>query len=317
MKLNDFYDTVVKIGIKNDPRGLKAVQEKLKENRQQFKKLATKEKRFFDKQELTNPYADTRILNGSRELMVNKVMVGIDIDVSEVLLFDRLKQKQNIDLLISHHPEGMALAGLYDVMSMHKGILAKEGLDPDFTKNLLQERMDLVQRRLLPVNHEKTIDAARLLNVALMSAHTVADNCVTTFLQKLFEKKRPKSIKEVLSILFSIKEYRNAAARKSGPKIIAGKEKDSAGKIFVDMTGGTEGSKDIFGRLSQAGVRTLVCMHLSEDHLKNAKKHSLNVVIAGHISSDTLGLNLLFDEVEKKQKLNFVCCSGFERIRHR
>ena len=92
MKLNDFYDTVVKIGIKNDPRGLKAVQEKLKENRQQFKKLATKEKRFFDKQELTNPYADTRILNGSRELMVNKVMVGIDIDVSEVLLFDRLNK---------------------------------------------------------------------------------------------------------------------------------------------------------------------------------------------------------------------------------
>jgi hypothetical protein len=56
-------------------------------------------------------------------------------------------------------------------------------------------------------------------------------------------------------------------------------------------------------------------MHLTEDHLSNAKKANLNAVIAGHISSDVLGLNLLLDEVEKEEKLNFVCVSGFERIR--
>ena len=56
-------------------------------------------------------------------------------------------------------------------------------------------------------------------------------------------------------------------------------------------------------------------MHISEEHLENAKKAKLNVVIAGHISSDVLGLNLLFDEVEKEEKLKFVSVSGFERIR--
>ena len=40
-------------------------------------------------------------------------------------------------------------------------------------------------------------------------------------------------------------------------------------------------------------------MHFTEEHLANAKKANLNVVIAGHISSDVLGLNLLLDEVEK------------------
>jgi hypothetical protein len=81
------------------------------------------------------------------------------------------------------------------------------------------------------------------------------------------------------------------------------------------MTGGTEGSKDIFDKVAAGGVSTLVCMHLTEDHLSNAKKANLNAVIAGHISSDVLGLNLLLDEVEKEEKLNFVCVSGFERIR--
>ena len=46
-------------------------------------------------------------------------------------------------------------------------------------------------------------------------------------------------------------------------------------------------------------------------------KHHLNIVLAGHISSDNLGLNLLFDKLEKKfvQKLEFVECSGFRRFR--
>ncbi|MDD5770717.1 MAG: NGG1p interacting factor NIF3, partial [Candidatus Omnitrophica bacterium] len=90
-----------------------------------------------------------------------------------------------------------------------------------------------------------------------------------------------------------------------------------AGKIMLEMTGGTEGPKEAFGRLYKAGVRTLVSMHLSEEHLKKAKEANLNVVIAGHISSDTLGLNLLLDNIEKSAREEFgvVACSGFTRVR--
>jgi hypothetical protein len=58
-------------------------------------------------------------------------------------------------------------------------------------------------------------------------------------------------------------------------------------------------------------------MHMSEDHLKKVKDHNLNVVIAGHISSDNLGLNLLLDQIEKeaKEKFQVINCSGFRRIR--
>ncbi|GAH67592.1 unnamed protein product, partial [marine sediment metagenome] len=99
------------------------------------------------------------------------------------------------------------------------------------------------------------------------------------------------------------------------PKIVSGSEDSKCGKIFVDMTGGTEGSKEIFEKYANSGVSTLVGMHLSEEHLENAKKAKLNVVIAGHISSDNLGLNLLFDELEKEEKLEFIGISGFERIK--
>jgi hypothetical protein len=42
---------------------------------------------------------------------------------------------------------------------------------------------------------------------------------------------------------------------------------------------------------------------------------ALHIVIARHISSDTLGLNLLLDAMEKRGPLTVVECSGFKRIR--
>ena len=45
----------------------------------------------------------------------------------------------------------------------------------------------------------------------------------------------------------------------AGPNILIGSKERRTGKIFVDMTGGTGGSKDAFERLSQAGVRYNSC----------------------------------------------------------
>jgi len=116
-------------------------------------------------------------------------------------------------------------------------------------------------------------------------------------------------------LLKRIPEYQRSSALQLPPRILSGSEDSRSGKIVVDMTGGTEGAKEVFEKYAAGGVSTLVGMHISEDHLENAKKANLNVVIAGHISSDALGLNLLLDRVEAKDRLEYVCVSGFERVR--
>jgi len=113
-------------------------------------------------------------------------------------------------------------------------------------------------------------------------------------------------------MLYEIPEYANAAGEKTGPKVFVGSEKRKAGKVFVDMTGGTGGSKNIFEKLSVAGVGTIVGMHIGEEHKKEAEKHHVNVVIAGHISSDSLGINLLFDDI--LEGVEVIGTSGFKRI---
>jgi putative NIF3 family GTP cyclohydrolase 1 type 2 len=320
MKLKDLYRKAIEIGIKSDLRGEKEINKILEEEQKKYEKLAEKEREYFDTDRLFNPYPDSRLLVGEPEQEVKTALCGIDMEVAEVLLAYLLNRDQGrgVDLIIAHHPEGRALAQLSEVMALQIDLLIAAGVTPSVAEQLMEKRMAEVERRLLPVNHNRTVDVARLLGLSFVCLHTPADNCVTRYLTVLFEQKQPETLKEVVEILEQLPEYQKAREQGTGPKILSGAEKSRAGKIYVDMTGGTEGSKDMFEKQAAAGISTLVGMHFSEEALEKAKKANLNVVVAGHIASDTLGLNLLLDQVEKEtgEKLEIIGVSGFERIRH-
>lgn len=315
MKLEELYRKAIETGIENDPRGKDAVLKALEESKKDFDELKDDEKEFFDREALKNPYSDSRILNGTGQEEVGSALVGIDIEVGEILLADALREKgEGIDLLIAHHPEGRAYARLYEVMYMQADILHRFGVSISAAEALMEKRVSDVQRKLLPANHSRAVDAARLLGIPMMNLHTPADNMVASHLQRLFDEKQPGALGDILDILREIPEYRHAATQGAGPTVILGGKKRKAGKVYVDMTGGTEGSKDIFASVSQSGINTIVGMHFSEDHRKEAEKHHLNMVIAGHISSDNLGINLLLDEITKDSPITFLECSGFHRV---
>jgi putative NIF3 family GTP cyclohydrolase 1 type 2 len=317
MKLERLYKKAVEIGIENDLREKAEIKTILKEEKEKHKKLKGEEAEYYDKDRLFNPFSDTRVLHGDLNTEVKKVVAGIDMEVGEIIFTYLLNkdQDQKIDLIIAHHPEGYALAQLYDVMRLQADLLASYGITVSVAEQLLEKRISEIERRLMPVNHNRSVDIARVLGIPMICIHTPADNCVTNYLKKTFEKEKPYKLKDLIKILKSIPEYKKSSKLQVPPKIVSGSKDSKCGKIFVDMTGGTEGSKEIFEKYANSGVSTLVVMHLSEEHLENAKKAKLNVVIAGHISSDILGFNLLFDELEKEEKLEFIGISGFERIR--
>jgi len=314
MNIREIYELFVDLGMKNDPRGWDKVQEILERTRKDYEKLSDKEKEKFDLEKLRNPYADTRILNGDSNKEVKRVLVGIDIDTSEILLAKELgRNGKEIDLVISHHPAGYAYANFYEVMHLQEDLLAKIGVPINYAEGVLYPRISEVERKVMPANHNKSVDAARLLEVPFMCCHTPADNCVATYLQKLFDVKTPYNLQEVIELLEDIPEYREASKRNNPPKILVGNPKNRAGKIFVDMTGGTEGPVEVISKLAEVGVGTIVGMHMSEEHRKEAEKHHINVVIAGHMASDSLGMNILLDNLELKG-IEILNCSGFIRV---
>ncbi|HYW68404.1 MAG TPA: NGG1p interacting factor NIF3 [bacterium] len=320
MKLRELFDAIVAHGVAVDPRGRTRVQKVLDMAKKDYDALSGDKKQRYDTEQLTNPYSDSRVLYGDDDLDIQNVLVGIDMEVGEVVLADRLCEKGTpVDLIWAHHPEGSALANLGGVMAMQADILSGFGVPINIAEGLLEPRIKEVERGVMPGNHMRAVDAARLLDVPMICSHTPADNCVAGYLQELFDEKKPETVDDVICVLRDITEYADAEIAGSGLKIVAGSEKRRAGRVFVDMTGGTSGSAKTFERLANTSdIGTMVVMHIPEKHLKEANNHHINVVIAGHMASDTLGMNLLLDAVEKagQKKLSVIECSGFRRHEH-
>ena len=310
MNIQEIYKLAIKMGIENDFRPKKQIEKQLKKQKENYDKLSKDKKEIFDKEKLTNPYSDSRIHFDNGKKNIKKIMAGIDIDTAEIMLAEEL----DIENVIAHHPIGLGLAGLDDVMHYQADILEQYGVPINVAESLMKIRISEVSRGINPENHYKEIDAAKLLNINLLNVHTPADNLVAKFVDNKIKKDKPEYVGDIIKSLLEIPEYKEAAKKGFGPVIFSGSEENRTGKIaLTELTGGTSGSKNIYEKLSQVGIGTVVGMHMSEEHRKEAEKYHINVVIAGHISSDSLGMNLFLDELEKKG-IEVVPCSGLIRI---
>ncbi len=315
LTLGAIYQLAIELGRAADPRGASRLAELLRLEKKRFAELPKAKQPFYDREQLTNPYPDTRILHGSSDQRVQTILAGIDMDGAELLLADRLRANGTpIDAVLAHHPEGLALANLDDQLTLQTDLLAHYGVPLHIAESLLEERIDQLGRALSPVNHNRAIDIARLLDLAYLCTHTVTDNLVYQFMKTHVLNRKPTFVSDILDALLKLPEHQAAERLGAGPHIVSGAAHRRSGTIaFTDITGGTEGAKDAYDYLSKNGVGTVVAMHMKEEHVKIAKAAHLNVVIAGHISSDSLGLNLLLDQLEARG-VTVIAAGGLIRI---
>jgi hypothetical protein len=314
MKLKEIYQLAIEMGKQFDPRG-DEVNRLLEDRQKEYEKMSNDDRDFFDKETLSNPYNDTRILYGLGEEMVKSLICGIDMETPEIILADRLREKgRKIDLVIAHHPEGSAQADLYNVMQVQSDMIAGVGVPINIAEALMEERIAEVKRAIMPLNHQRAIDAARLLDLPFMCVHSPADNLVSHYLEKTLASTPYRTVQDVLDILMDIPEYQQAKKLKAGPTIVAGDKNRRAGKVFIKMTGGTGGSPKSYAKLAAAGVGTIIGMHMADNHRKEARENHINVIIAGHMASDSLGLNFFLDELEKRG-LEIIPAAGLIRVK--
>src|SRR4030042_4762960 len=120
MTIKQIYDLAIKMGIEADLRGKDFVLKQMKKEKEKYQKLPKEKKEKYDKEKLANPYSDTRILYGNPDKKVKRIMVGIEIEPAELMIAQYLSNHsgKKIDLVMSHHPLGHALADLSDVMHL-------------------------------------------------------------------------------------------------------------------------------------------------------------------------------------------------------
>lgn len=325
------------MGIKADPRGTAGIARVLKRAKNHYRDMSERKKAEFDKERLTNPFADSRVSFGDKGKRIKKILFGVDMGTAEVMLateLNRLSEKSRlakgrvedprfavsksgpIDAIVGHHPIGRALADLGQVMDLQVDVLAADaGISVNVAEGILEPRIGEVTRSLAPINHYQVVDAARLMAMPILNVHTPCDNLGYQLLKKTLATKAHDTVGEVISTLKTIPEFKIGTALGSGPVLFAGKLSNRAGKIVVtEFTGGTDGSKEIYEKMSATGVGTIIGMHMKEEQRQEAQKHHINVVVAGHIASDSIGMNLLADQLEKRG-VEVVPCSGFIRVK--
>ena len=320
MKLTKLFHSAVQHGIDADPRGKPYIQKILKRHKDRKEKLEGKEKEWFDDERTWNPYSDSRVINGTGEEDVQRLMVCIDGEIQEMLLADRLREKgERIDAVLIHHPEGRALADLDKVMSLQADVYAMAGVPVNHSEGLLRPRMDRIWRAIHADNLFRTERAAELLGIPAFCCHTITDNLVWRFMEKTICQKKFDTLKEIVNETHKIEEYMWYAKKGNPTIIVNGSDFSRPGKVVAtEFTGGTNGPEDFIEKQSHAGVGTILAMHFTEKEVEKGKEHHINMIQCSHMASDAIGINLLLDKLSKEEKrLSTLDVSGFIRVKRK
>lgn len=237
---------------------------------------------------------------------IKKVAFGVDMEAVEMLIARELA----VDLVITHHPVGGSpRLNLFKVMENQVSRMVQAGVPINKAQKALSDQKGKVERSLHVTNYDRAVTAAKLLKMPFMGIHTPADLLTERKVQAHLESALggDATLADVVNALGQLPEYKNALTK---PEIRVGGPDDYAGKVFVVMAGGTNGGVNVARAYYEAGIGTLVCMHMPEDVIKAVREQNIgNVVVAGHMASDSIGINMIIQALEGRG-LEFIRMSG-------
>jgi putative NIF3 family GTP cyclohydrolase 1 type 2 len=219
---------------------------------------------------------------------IKKVLMGVDMDTAELMLANQL----GYDCVVSHHPRNTH-PDMLDLLHTHIRKLEALGVPRNKGQKLLASRKKELGFNQHVSNSRRSESAAKLLNMPYMCIHTptdiIGEKMVQEFLNEKFADKPDTKVQEIVEALEEMAEYKNAARK---PVIRVGSKESYAGKIYVLMSGLTGPGPKILKEYFEAGVGTLILMHIPEKDAKEIEEQGIgNVIVAGHMSSDSFGLN--------------------------
>ncbi len=222
---------------------------------------------------------------------VKKICVGVDMHTPEILVAKQI----GCDAVLSHHPAGGSAVGSFsEVLPYQVEKMVECGVPINKAEKAigtLQKEMDAMHP--ISMNTGRNDSAAKLLDMNYMNIHQPADLIGERAVQAHLDADLPENptLQDIIDSLMKIHEYEAATTK---PTAIVGTPQSHAGKVVVLMAGGTDGGPSVQKAFFEAGVGTLVLMHFKPQNIEEITKHAVgNIVVAGHMSSDSIGINAI------------------------
>jgi hypothetical protein len=232
---------------------------------------------------------------------VRRVLFGIDVDPADLLL----AKDKGYDLVISHHPTGgSAVLDFPKVLAKHADILLRHGVPKDAAEAAIQELQEEREPRAHAENYDHLPSVARLVGIGLMCIHNPCDEIGRRVMDETLRARLPSNprVRDAVEILRSLPEFR---AAKTAIVQRMGRPDAPLGKWAVHHGAGTNGGVPVARAAFDHGIDTVFYIHIDAGALRRlwevyGREGSKNLVVTGHLASDSIGINVLVRELRAK-----------------
>lgn len=230
---------------------------------------------------------------------VRRLFATVDCDVADLLLARDLR----CDAVLTHHPEGAASLNGWSLMTRQIEQMVECGVPADRAEAAIQRRMRSVEAGSHARNYARVVQAAQLLHLGFLNVHLPCDVITRRLiLDKMAPFNRAESRATVAEVIAALQEFPEQKRAATQPEVRLGDPDRPAGRVAVAMAGYTSGGVDVLKAYFDAGVGTVLMMHFPGADLKEAREQKLagNLIVTGHMASDSLGINVYLDELERR-----------------
>jgi hypothetical protein len=232
---------------------------------------------------------------------VRRALFGIDVDAADLLV----AKEQGYDLVIAHHPTGgSAVIDFPKVLAKHGDILRRHGVPAAAASSAVQELLDDREPRAHAENYDHLPSLARMIGIGLMCIHNPCDEIGRHVMDETLRDRLPAKprVRDAVEVLETIPEFRAAQT-----KIVVrmGKAENPLGKWAVHHGAGTNGGVPVARAAFDHGIDTVFYIHIDAGALRRlwevyGREGSKNLVVTGHLVSDSIGINVLVRELRAR-----------------
>ncbi len=230
---------------------------------------------------------------------VKRVLFGIDVGVPGLLLAKQL----GCDLAISHHPEGgsAAVRG-HEVFLRHVEIMKAAGVPEDVAREAVREKFEALRLVDHKSNYDLAPSVARLLGIGYMNIHCPLDEVGRRIMQEVVDGVMATGRPTVRDLMVALSQLREFELAETPIFLAVGDETARVGKAVVAHGAFTNGGHRVARAYFEHGVDTVIYIHLEPGDLRALRESGVrgNLIVTGHIASDSVGINPLIDELESR-----------------
>ncbi len=249
---------------------------------------------------------DSGVLYPGEDLQ--RVMAGIDIGTAEL----RMAQDLGYDLALAHHPAGgRAVLDFPHVLEKHATLMKTH----EVPEEAAREAVEALKAEHVAAAHARNYDlvpsVARMLQMPFMSVHNPCDELGRQILDRTLRDgcDEDATVADAVACLERLPEFQIA---ETAIWVAMGTEDAPLGRFAMIHGAGTNGGYPVASALYEAGVDTVLYIHVLPAHLARLKERypeGKNLVITGHLASDSVGMNPLVARL-RGEGLEVDCMGG-------